>query len=153
MSKNRTAQKDRNEKMIAGVKKHFGNSPTITLGGVARTPAEVEQILQDPIDKAATTITAEATFHGAVAAEDAASVLANGVFLALKKIVLGQFGGDAVTLADFGIVPPAKHAPSTEVKAGAVVKARATRQARGTKGPKAKKAIKGNPPAAPPKPA
>jgi hypothetical protein len=144
-------RKDRNEKMVAGIKKHFANGPAILVKGVQLAPSDIEKVLTAPIDKAAATTAAEGAFHKAVADERSATAAANALFRALRAIVLRAFDGDAQTLADFGLAPPTRHEPTAAEKAAAVAARKATRLARGTRGPRQKKGIKGDsPPPAPP---
>ena len=153
MKNNKANKKDRNEKMIAGIKQQFGNLPTVVVEGVPMAPADIEKTLQDPIDKAVVTAAAEGAFHKAVADEQAATAKADALYVALKTFVFNQVGNDAKALAVFGLEPRKRRGPKPAVKAAAADKARATRTARGTRGAQQKKGIKGNPPAAPAKPA
>jgi hypothetical protein len=153
MKNNKANKKDRNEKMIAGIKQQFGNLPTVIVDGVPMAPAVIEKTLQDPIDLAVATVAAEGVFHKAVADEHTATLKADALFVALKTFVFNQVGNDAKVLALFGLSPRKRRGPRVAVKAAAADKARATRTARGTRGAQQKKGIKGNPPAAPAKPA
>ena len=64
---------------------------------------------------------------------------------ALVSIIVAMFAGDTSKLGDFGVKAPRARTPlTTEQKAAAVAKRKATRTARGTKGPKAKAEITGN---------
>jgi hypothetical protein len=118
----------------------------MVLDGVTRQPTEVVGILQDPIDKAAATATAEAAFHQAVVAEQTATKLADTVFEALKEVVLNLFHGQPTILSDFGVTEPVRKVPTAATKAAAAAKRKATLAAK-----KAAKAATATPaPATPP---
>jgi hypothetical protein len=141
---NKTARNDRNRLAIAGVQKHI--TTAVVLDGVTRQPTEVVGILQDPITKGAATATAEGAFHEAVAAEKAATTLADAVFEALKEVVLNQFKGQPTILSDFGLTEPVRKEPTAATKAAAAAKRKATLAAK-----KAAKAATATPaPATPP---
>jgi hypothetical protein len=129
--------------LIAGIQKHFPTG-SLTVGNVVFTIAALVQLLQGQADA----MTAQTTAQKA--AEDAMTALRelqtkNGpTILALKDLLLAQFGSASQTLADFGLTPRKVRTPMTVAqKAAAAAKREATRVARGTKGPKAKLAIKG----------
>ena len=68
------------------------------------------------------------------------------VIQGFKRFVFAAFGGAAQELSDFGLQPPkAKQPLTTEQRAAAAAKARATREARGTsKGKKQRLLVKGD---------
>jgi hypothetical protein len=150
--KNKSITIDRNRKAIAGIKKHYANAPSIVLDGVSYKPAEVEKILQDPIDHADATSAAKVAFHEAVAAERAVNVKADAVFLALKTRVFGDFKSSAETVGEFGLALPQRRKLTPEEKARAAAKNKATREARHTMGPRKRQEIKGHVPESPPNP-
>ena len=145
---NKANRSNRNRKAIAGVKKHYATTPSITLDGISYAPADIEKALQDPIDAADATASAKAVFDRAVAADTAARARGDAVYKGLKTFVTGQFKTSPDTLADFGIALPQRHVPDTATTAGAIAKRAATREARHTMGSQQKKSVKGTVPAA-----
>ena len=121
---NKTTRNDRNRLAIGGVQKHI--TAPVVLDGVTRQPTEVVSILQDAITKVAATATAEGAFHEAVAAEHAATDLADAVFEALRGVVLNQFKGQPTILADFGVTEPVVKPRTAAQKAEAAAKRKAT---------------------------
>ena len=92
--------------------------------------------------------TAQKTADDAMTALRKLQITNGPTILALKDLLLAQFGAASQTLADFGLSPRKVRAPMTVAqKAAAAAKRKATRAARGTTGPKAKLAIKGTVPA------
>ena len=152
MNKSKSTVIDRDRKAIAGVQKHYGSAPTIVLDGIAVAPTAVVKVFQDQINAADATAAAKTAYELAVAAEKAAMDKANGMFLALKARAFSDFKTSPDTLVDFGLALPKRTPPSPATKAAAADKLRATRKARHTMGTKQKAAIKGQVPAAPPKP-
>jgi hypothetical protein len=120
----KTSRNDRNRQAIAGVQKHI--TSTVVLDGVSYPPAQVVSVLQDAITKTDATAAAEGAYHQAVAAEDAATTLADSVFEALKGVVLNQFKGQPTVLSDFGLTEPVRKEPSAATKAAAAAKRKAT---------------------------
>jgi hypothetical protein len=139
---------DRNRTMIAGVQKNLSATTTFTLDGQTFTFAALIKVLQDEIDTADATLTAEGAFHKAVAAETAAMTLGEPVFRALRAFVLNLFKGQTDVLGDFGITEIARQVPTAATKAAAALKAKATREARGTGGKRQKAKITATAPAA-----
>lgn len=88
---------------------------------------------------------AQASAKDVVATMRAVEAKVVPVFQDLKSNLLNTFGNSATTLADFGLEPRKARAPMTsEEKAAAAAKARATRAARGTTSKQKKLAITGN---------
>ena len=116
---------------IAGVMKHFANTPTLALNGTPTTPTDVTATLQGAIDAAAA---AEKAFHDAVAAKRAAIAKSNAHLGALKALVKNQLGSSQGALGDFGFTSPSRQVPDEATKAAAVAKRAATRAARHTMG-------------------
>lgn len=129
--------------LIAGTLKHFPNGQ-FTLGNTAYTTATLVQALQ--------------TLEHALVALNAAHISAKDAVLALhgvetnvaplirdyKRFVQSAFNNAPPQLADFGLQPPKAKKPLTsEQRAAATAKMKATRAARGTTSKKQKLAVKG----------
>jgi hypothetical protein len=102
-------------------------------------------LLQSLADAIAGADTAHASTKDAVARLRAARATVGPVMLAFRRQLLTMFNTAAEKLADFGLQPSKARAPLTsEKKAAAALKRKATRTARGTVGKKKKLAIKGD---------
>ena len=130
--------------LIAGTTKVYP-SGSLTFGNATHTVASLVQSLQSLEQAMIALNTAQS------AAKDAASALRNldasvGPLLRdYKRFLLATYGTSTQQLAEFGLQPPKARTPlSTDERAAATAKARATRTARGTKGKKQKAAIKGD---------
>ena len=129
--------------LIAGTKQHFPTS-TFTLGNTAYTTASLVGLLQSLADAIAAADAAHASTKDAVAKLRAARATVGPVLLTYRRQLLTMFTTAAEKLADFGLQPAKARRPLTsEQKAAAAVKSKATREARGTVGKKKKAAIKG----------
>jgi hypothetical protein len=129
--------------LIAGTRKHFSSTASLTFGGATSTPAQVESLLQTIIDLRAAVEAAKADATAKVAAEEAERATHDGQMAAYVKLVKATFTAPDV-LADFGLKPKkAPTPPSNEKQAEAIAKRAATRAARHTMGSKAKKKVKG----------
>lgn len=148
MSKtDKPTRESRNRQLIAGVKKHYANAPSIVVRGVSYTPAQVEKVLQDSIDAADATTAAAGVFHKAVAVEKAANATGDALYRAMRTVLVNQYAKSPDTLAaDFGITLPNRQVPKATKVADAVAKRAATRKARHTQGPRQKASIKGDVP-------
>jgi hypothetical protein len=130
--------------LIAGTQKHYPNG-SFSLLNTAYTTATLVQLLQSLADALTALNTAEASVKDAVLAVTAARAKVVPVILAYTRQLRTTFGGATQTLLDFGVEPDKVPAPRTsEQKAEAAAKARATREARGTTSKKQKATIKGN---------
>jgi hypothetical protein len=133
---------------IAGVQKHYANTPTLSLDGTSVPTPDVIATFQAAVTSIDAATVAETAFHQAVAAQHAAVVKAEATLSGLQKLVDNQLG--TKMRPDFGFAVPTRKTPDEATKAQAVAKRAATRAARGTKGPRQKAAIKGQVPATPP---
>jgi hypothetical protein len=146
---NRPTAKDRASKAILGIDKHLAGVASMTLDGVAYTPAELKSLLQGDIDSANATDTAKAAWQKAAQIGRAKHGNVMPLLLALRTYLVLNHGADAVDLlADFGFKPPKPRKVAVKVKAAAADKTAATRAARHTMGSQQKKAVKGAVPAA-----
>jgi hypothetical protein len=143
-SQSKPSVKDREQKAIFGIDKHFGSATSVTMNGSAHTAAEMKSLLQSHIDSVGTADTAKATWQKAVKDERAARAQALALLRVLKAYLLGTYGPAAVDLlADFGVSAPKPRKVAVKTKATAVDKTLATRAARHTMGAKQKKQVKG----------
>jgi hypothetical protein len=135
---------------MAGVEKHFAQTPTIVLDGVSTTPKALTATFQGAIDAISKAAAAEQAFHDAVDVQSTAVASAETDLAALHSLVKSQLGTTAAILGDFGFTETKRQVPTEAKKAAAVVKRAATRVARGTKGKRQKADIKGQVPATTP---
>jgi hypothetical protein len=130
--------------LIAGTQKHFPNGP-ITFGNATYTAASLVQLFTSLVEAITAMSAAQLSAKDAKANETGIEAKVGPIVTAYRRFVLATFVGATQTLADFGIAPPKAKTPlSTEQRAAAAAKAKATRQARGTTSKKAKLAVKGN---------
>ena len=130
--------------IIAGTEKHFP-SGQFTLGNAVYTTASLLQVLQGLETALAAANTAQASAKDALSSLRTTEASASPVIQAYVRYVRATYGSSTQNLADFGLAPPKARAPLTsEEKAAAAAKSRATREARGTKGKKQKLAVTGN---------
>jgi hypothetical protein len=132
-------------KLIAGAQQHLSAKQSITLDGVATTVGAVLTQLQSFVTNRANVVSAQAAAKAAVATERAQAPALNVVIDAFEAFVRLTFGPTGTELPDFGLTPHKEPAPlTTEQKAVAAAKRKATREARGTMGSKQRKSVKGN---------
>jgi hypothetical protein len=148
--KNKADKANRNRLMIGGLQKNYGPKDTVLVGGVPTPQPEIVATLQAEIDAGDRTASAEASYHKAVADEEAATAKADAVFLDLKHYFLVTLKNAPEKLKDYGLEPPTKKTPTAATKAAAATKQRETRVLRGTKGKRQRAAVKATTPAAPP---
>jgi hypothetical protein len=143
MNRNKAVTINTNRQAIAGMQKHFANTPTMVLDGTPTTPTDAIATLQAANDAIDRTAAAEKAFHDAVAAKNAALAKGNVLVRALRTLVTSQIGSTQGVLGDFGFSNPTRQTPDEPTKAAAVVKRAATRAARHTLGKRQKASIKG----------
>ncbi len=138
-----------NQKLLAGVDKHFAKVKNMTIAGVTYTPAELKALFQSETDALTTLDQGKAQLKEQVATTRAASAKASVTRQGLRTYILGNYGPQAVqTLEDFGMsAPKPMGRRSVKTKAQALVQAEATREARHTMGSKQRLTIKGVVPA------
>ncbi len=140
---------DRSRKMIAGVKKHYANAPSLVVDGVSYAPADIEAALQGCVDAADATASAAAAFHKAVATEKTSTAKGDALYRGLRAFLITQYKAQPTVLDDFGITLSTKQVPDASKVAAAVAKRAATRAARHTMGKRQKAGIKGQVPVTP----
>jgi hypothetical protein len=147
-NKGKGSRATRAQNLIAGARKHFANGgQNLTFaGGFAAVSVDAAVAnLQKIVDNRAATTAAQATAKDAVAAERNQAPALVAFMNAFEELVRFMFATDTKSLGDFGLTPHKAPAPkTTEQKAVAAAKRKATRAARGTTSAKAKQAIHGN---------
>jgi hypothetical protein len=130
--------------IIAGTEKHFPNG-SFTLGNAAYTTASLVQALKVLADALTDLAAAHASIRDGVTALHEAETSVGPLLRDYQHFLRATFSTANAPLADFGLAPPRVRSPlSSEKRAGAVAKMRATRAARGTTSKKQKLAIKGD---------
>jgi hypothetical protein len=141
--KNRTDETLADQALIDGFGKHTAAIPSIVIGGVVRTAAELVATVQSRVDASKDVVSTKASWLAALHAEttlrDATAEFVSGV----RRCILVAFAGQVDTLADFGLTPRKLRVDTPEQKLASAAKARATRAARHTMGSRQKAAIKG----------
>jgi hypothetical protein len=143
-SKSKAAALARVQALMAGAQKRFPNA-SFTLGKTVFTTASLVQLFQSLIAAMTALSAAQASAKDAGAALTDLEAKVNPVIRLFQRFVVSTFGAAATELADFGMQPEKARTPlTTEQRAAAKAKAKATREARGTTGKKAKLAVKGD---------
>jgi ABC-type transporter Mla subunit MlaD len=141
---NKAAALARVQALIAGTLKRFPNGQ-FTLGNVVYTTSSLVQLLGSLANAMTALNTAQAAVKDALLALDGLEPTVRPVMQAYLKFLRAAFNNAAAILADFGLQPPKARTPLTsEEKAAAAAKTRATREARGTKSKKALLEVSGN---------
>ena len=148
--------------LMAGTQKHTPNG-SLTFGNATYTAASLVQMFQSLADAMTAHDVATSKAKDVLLALREVAAKVNPVLRAYRRFLVATYGNATETLADYGIKPPKARVPRTsEQKASAVVRLRATRKARGTTSKKQKASIRGvvtapatttATPPAPPKPA
>jgi hypothetical protein len=130
--------------LIAGTQKHFPNGQ-FTLGNVEYTTASLIALFQG-LEKAMTALnTAQQAAKDALTALNDLEPSVRPAMQLYVRFLRATFASATQSLADFGLQAPKARTPlTTEQKAAATAKARATRAARGTTSKKQKLAVTGN---------
>jgi hypothetical protein len=144
--------------LIAGTQKHTPNG-SLTFGNATYTAASLVQMLQSLADAMTAHDEAHAKARDVLLALRDVATKVGPVLRAYRRFLVVTYGNATQTLADYGLKPlKAKTPPTSEQKAKAAAKLRATRKARGTTSKKQKASIHGvvtaptDTPAAPPTP-
>ncbi len=138
--------------LIAGINKHYATG-SLTLASKTYTGPELVAVLQPLADLLSASAASRAAWLKDVHDEEQAFAQAHELLVSLNQALYASYGNAADTLADFGLPPRTRRAPSAAVKAAAAAKARATREARGELGKRQRVKIvaeAGNTPAAAP---
>jgi hypothetical protein len=130
--------------LIAGTQKHFP-SAQFTLGNVAYTTVTLVQALQGLADAFTALDTAHASVKDGVAALRTTETKVLPLIREYTSFLRATFSNATAQLGDFGLQAPKARQPlSTEKRAAATAKMRATRTARGTTSKKQKLGVKGD---------
>src|SRR5579862_7923732 len=128
--------------LVAGTLKHFPNG-TFTLGNTTYTTATLVEALESLEQALMALIAAQSAAKDAMTALRVNDTTTGPLLRAYKRFVLAAFSNATQALGDFGLQPPKAAKPlTTEKRAAATAKLRATRKARGTTSKKQKAAIK-----------
>ena len=136
-------------KRIQGIALDFVNVPNVVLAGFTLTPAQLQQRYQAWLDLADQADAKLLEYKAALAARNAAGKALTPIDRALRKNLEGTYGDNCKQILDLGYDPTKPAHKAAAVKAGAVVKATATRAVRHTLGKNQKKAVKGSDPTPP----
>jgi hypothetical protein len=129
------------QQFVAALKTHFGSADaTFTLDGKPTKVTDILALLQQRIDATNAVTSLKAQYHAAVLTENNLLSSTASTLAAFKSAVLSSVGTSSPTvLADFGLAPKKPPRPlTTEERAAAQAKAKATRAARHTMGPRQK---------------
>jgi hypothetical protein len=145
--------------LIAGTQKHTPNG-SLTFGNATYAAASLVQMFQNLADAMTAHDVAQAKAKDVLVALRDVVAKVSPVLRAYRRFLVATYGNATETLADYGLKPlRAKVPQSSEQKAQAAAKRKATRIARGTKSKKQKASIHGvvtapaaTPPAPPPPP-
>jgi hypothetical protein len=130
--------------LIAGTKQHFPNG-SFTLGNTAYTTASLLAALQGYADTLVALNAAHAGVKDAVKTVNAKATTVTPIVRDYRSFLRATFSTTSVQLADFGMQAPKARTPLTsDQRAAATAKVRATRKARGTTSKKQKLAVKGD---------
>lgn len=130
--------------LMAGMQKHFP-SGTFTLEGASYTTVTLLQTLGSLADALSGVLAAHAGLKASLLTLAKVAATIGPVEKACRGFVVAAYGNSPQQLADFGVPPRKQPAPRTsEQKAAAAAKAKATRIAQGTKSRKQKLAVKGD---------
>jgi len=133
----------RDDKIIAGIQKHFQGTSSLQLAGSTYSPADLVKLIQSRASQVATVDAANATWHAAVAAERELNAKLTTVIQGLRQYALNTFGATSPVLADFGFSASTRRPLTPEENVARTAKAKATRAARHTMGKVQKKKVKG----------
>ena len=137
MNRNKVGRVERLRALKAGLELHFG-ATTLVLVRRPYSPAELQAFLQQDVDAILASSAAKAAWLTAVKVERDTDAATDPVLRAIAAQVRATFGDaeDATAiLADFGLTPRKLPERTSEAKALAAARARATRLARRTKPP------------------
>jgi hypothetical protein len=127
--------------IVAGTQKHFANA-SVTFGNASHTSASLIALFQSLIAARQACDVADASAKDAMATRRQVEANVDPTLRAFEHFLQVTFAGATGTLADFGLAPPKARAPlTTEKKAAAAQKRKATRALLGTKGKQQKKTV------------
>jgi len=133
MRETRSQWRTRFEALIRGLEKQAVNDPRVRLGRVGTSAKDAALALRRALDAATRSDHAYAAWRDAVREEKENLAVAHPLSRLVAAFALGAYGFDRAA-ADYGVHPRRVGFKSSEVKARAAERARATRAARHTKG-------------------
>ncbi len=149
-SKPRTSKSkdDRDDRALqAGLLAHEGTVPSLMVGGTAHSVADLVAMLEGRVDARARTAAARAAWLQAVAEEKAGMAASEPRVSGARRALAVMYAGCNEELGDFGLkVRKTRRALTSEEKAAAVAKCKATRAARHTMGSRQRAKVTGTPP-------
>jgi uncharacterized protein involved in exopolysaccharide biosynthesis len=141
---NSTTEQNADQQLITGMQSRLPATFSTTLSGQTFTLVQIVALLQARIDARNKVTSARGAYKLALAQLAALLASDKDPMVALKRLLLAMFAGQADALADLGVAEPKTTTRSVAEKQASVEKAKATRTARHTMGPKAKLAITGD---------
>ncbi len=141
--------------MIAGIVKYFGNVASFKLNNQDTQKTAMLAAFQAYLSAVPLVAAAKAQYASSVQAESAALASCSALLKAMTSYVRTTYGNDPAILAEFGLKPLTRRAPTPKVAAQAVELRAQTRVLRHTQGSKQRLEVKAvaTPAAAAPLPA
>ena len=136
----RVDQNAADEALANGLTQNAKAVGTLTVGGNAMKPTDVQKVLQARIAARNKATQARLDLKAAVAAQKSEIASTRGVVTGVKQALKVMFSHDASLLGTFGLVINA-HEPTVATKAAGAAKAQATKAAHGIKGKKQRQAM------------
>ncbi len=130
--------------VIDGINNLLQGIDPFIMGNQTFTRSDLIAMFQKRIAAAKNTRSVRMQLSRTVESEREVDSLARPLRALVKSFVLTRFGKNSTQVQAFGFTPNRRPKKSVEVKATAVVKAKATRKARSTMGKKQKKIVKGD---------
>ncbi len=156
MKPNKTNRVSSDQRLLAGVRKHFGKKGSkLVIDGREYSGADLAKVLEGRIEATTHVEASKAAWQNDVAKEQKQMEETDKIVSAVKSTLRIMFASSVGILGDFGLSPTRERTPLTpEEKLAAIEKGLATRKARHIMGRKQRRAIVAtSDDAAPPPPA
>jgi hypothetical protein len=141
----RSTVKSNNVTFMTGLAKHAADVPSVSYGNETLKTADVIASLTAANAAADAAAAARTAWLARVQASHAQATETQAMVAKVKKALLVKFAGQPEVLGDFGLTERKPPTPlTTEQRAAAIAKAKATRAARKTMGSQQKKGVIGN---------
>jgi len=152
MSSPRTKQTTVNliQAMAAGIAKYFASASSFTLNNESTQKTAILAAFQAYLAAVVLAASSKAQYASSVQAEKTALAACDAFLKAMTSYVRVTYGNDPAILADFGLKPLTRKAPTAKVAAEAVLQRAQTRVLRHTTGSKQRLEIKAAPATAAP---
>jgi hypothetical protein len=148
---NRDEVNTADQKLIDGLTKKKDSLASLNFGNATHATTDIIDILKQRITTANAVDQPRATWLAAVQANRDVRAKTASIVSGARQALQVMFAGSLETLAEFGLKPrKLPVALTSDEKAAAALKAKATRKARNTMGPRQKAKIKGTVPATAP---